>query len=61
VGSSAERIGVELGDIIMKMGEYKIQTAEELIALVQHAEPNEAFNIVLLRKGRRLGGTLMIE
>ena len=59
--SSAERIGIQAGDIIVSLEGYPIRTLEELLYVLNTKEKREAFNIVVLRNGRKLGGNLIKE
>ncbi len=60
-GSSAERIGIASGDIIVSMEGFPIRTLEEFLYVLNTKGKKEALNIVILRDGRRLGGNIVKE
>jgi serine protease Do len=59
--SSADRIGMQVGDILLSVGGYTMRKAEELDLIVQKVSGGDSVAILLLRKGKRMGGTLVIE
>ena len=61
LGSSAYRIGIRKDDIIMGLGEYAIRSVRELNFLVRQLDSKEVVSIVLMRRNRRLGGSIILE
>lgn len=59
--SSAGRIGIETGDILVAIGGYRIRSVREFKLLLGHLDAGDAVSIVLIKNRRRLGGTLVIE
>lgn len=59
--SSAERVGMQVGDMVVALGGYAVRTVQEFEFLVQHLTPGTTVSIVITRDGRRLGGNLVIE
>ena len=60
-GSSAERIGIQPGDIIVSLENFPTRTLEEFLYVLNTKGKHEAFNIVVLRNERRLGGNIVKE
>ena len=60
-GSSADRIGMVAGDIIVAIAGYRIRSLDNLVTLLKRLDSGEVVTIVLLRSGRRLGGNIQVE
>lgn len=59
--SSAARIGIQAGDILVSMEDFPIRTLDELLYVLNTKGKRESFNIVIMREGRKLGGNIMKE
>lgn len=59
--SSADRIGMQVGDIVLAIGGYAVRKPDELELLTQKLSAGDPVSILLLRQGKRLGGTLVVE
>jgi len=51
-GSAADRAGLQAGDVITKIGNKKIENAEDVSKAVREHKPGERVDVVLLRKGK---------
>lgn len=51
-GSAAEKAGLQAGDIITKIGNKDIETAEDVSKAVREHKPGERVDVAILRKGK---------
>lgn len=56
---SADKAGIEVGDIIVQFGDETIEKAEKVVELVGQTEPGTATDVVVVRNGTRL--TLTVQ
>ena len=50
-GGGAEKAGLQVGDVITKVGEQKVESADALVAAVRSAAPNGTVAITYTRDG----------
>lgn len=60
-GSPAEKAGFTAGDVILKVGDAKVETLREFRSEFAELEEGEKVNVEILRKGSRKSLTLQIE
>ena len=51
-GSAADKAGLQAGDIITKIGNKKIERAEDVSKAVREHKPGERVDVAILRKGK---------
>jgi S1-C subfamily serine protease len=59
-GSPAEEAGIEVGDIILKIDDKKIEDFSALKNIV-HKNPDKRINVSLLRRGSKISKTVTLE
>ncbi len=53
-GSPAEAAGVEPGDVIVRVGDAKVRTVEDMLSALRHHRPGETVPIQLIRGGQEM-------
>lgn len=59
--SSADRIGMRKGDIVIAMAGYPIQSVEAMNEVARQLEKGMTVSVMLIRSGKRLEGRLVVE
>lgn len=60
-GGSADRAGVQVKDIIVKLGDTKVGTVNELTRALRHFKAGDATTIVVFRGGQELSLTITLD
>lgn len=60
-GSSAENAGIQKGDILVSIGEKKINTGAQLQENVARLRPGDKINVTLERNGRTINKTVVMK
>ena len=50
-GGGAAAAGLQVGDVITKLGELKVESADALVAAVRSSAPNSAVDVTYTRDG----------
>ncbi len=53
-GSPADKSGIKVGDVIIRVNNQKVSNAAELVAIIHSYTPNDVVRVLVDRKGRKI-------
>ena len=60
-GKAAEKAGMKIGDVILKIGDQKIKSTRELLLAVSKYQPGDKITATLLREGKEITVTVKAD